>query len=562
MSMKKQHIRKFLIRHTLQFVQPLLWLCLMCLVAGLAYLKYEEANSATLYVQSVEREHCGIEYEDYATYIDAVTLDLNCHLTYGTTGDVVAERAEETPIGDDVLVELDDDAQIIEGKVVVRLADEELADDLETQLTEQFGEAIISIKPLFPETLLVSDRIVEYAATSSSYTQITDFLAENTEFEWYDDDAGGIKKLVEVSPTVTFSQDPLDMLDDQSYTDALAAPGGGMFATQSSEVNLDQRYLDHINHTELATCLPAWRSVKIAVVDNGFDLEHPDIKAQIIDAYDEADKDENAQVPNYKKERNHGTKEAGIIWATHNDFWISWVFPDSDLILIKSTKDTANGRDVTDGIQAIAKAYEMGAEVINLSRWGYTNVPLLERITKKVASEWVKIIAAAWNYNKSAPFYPAAYDRVIWVWAIDKENQKASFSNYGPWVDISAPWVDMMTTDLDNSYNPYNGTSEASPVVAWSLALAMSHGLTWNDLLNNVDDFGTWVDNLGIWVIDLWFMCEQFEQNAQTDPDTAWHNAALEVHQEKVDNIILLIGMVTILMGVLTGMIYVLREGE
>jgi len=49
------------------------------------------------------------------------------------------------------------------------------------------------------------------------------------------------------------------------------------------------------------------------------------------------------------------------------------------------------------------------------------------------------------------------------------------FSNYGDRVDVAAPGVDMLTTDLDNTYKKYSGTSEATPVVASAIALALSH---------------------------------------------------------------------------------------
>gem|GEM_PF-3453955 len=59
--------------------------------------------------------------------------------------------------------------------------------------------------------------------------------------------------------------------------------------------------------------------MKIAVVDNGFDTNHEDLDDAIVAMYDEADKDKNIQVPNYKKEWNHGTKEAGLIGAETDD---------------------------------------------------------------------------------------------------------------------------------------------------------------------------------------------------------------------------------------------------
>ncbi len=284
---------------------------------------------------------------------------------------------------------------------------------------------------------------------------------------------------------------------------------------------LPQRHLDSVWYAEIHQCLKKGAPIKVAIVDNGFDLLHLDLDDKIVAMYDEADDDDDVQVPNYKPERNHGTKEAWLVWAEHNDFGVRWIYPYAELILVKATKDTKSGRDITNGIEAVAKAYELGADVINLSRWGYANVPMLEKVTKKISEKWVYIVAAAWNYNKSEPFYPAAYDWVIWVAAVDHDGAKANFSNYGPWVDISAPWVDMLTTDLDNMYEEYHGTSEASPVVAWALALALSYWLTRDDILDNTFELRN--KDLWAWILDMRFICDMIPD---TLPDYEEHGSS------------------------------------
>ncbi len=515
--------------------------------------------------QSAEWEHCGIVFDDYETYQDAVALDINCRITLWESefANIDPSRLDDSleEPGEGVLVEYDKalEEKIVEWKIVVRADDDEIAEQVKEKLLSEFGESIIEIKKLFPDTSLLSDLIVEYKASDKSYTDITDYLSSVVEFEWVDDTTGEEKKLVRVNPNVAFEHKENKALDEQSREDSLiAVPNPNWFGVQSVEVDLTQWYLEHIGHQEVLECLPEWRPIKIAVVDNGFDLEHPDLKGKILKTYDEADKDENAQVPNYKKERNHGTKEAGIIWAEHNDIWIDWVFPHAELILVKSTRDDANGRDVTNGIEAIAKAYELWAEVINLSRWWYGDVPMLERITKKVASKGVKLIAAAWNYNKEEKFYPAAYDRVIWVSAIDQNNKKAKFSNYWSRVDIAAPGVNMVTTDLDNTYNPYNGTSEASPVVAWSIALAMSHGLDRKDISRNTQDI--WNEALWVGMIDLRFMCEEFEEKiSETDMQLASHaSPPKDVFTSRL--LIFVLSALCILFSLVTGMIDMIRR--
>lgn len=267
-----------------------------------------------------------------------------------------------------------------------------------------------------------------------------------------------------------------------------------------------QEHLEVIGFEKIEKCVERWLPVKVAIVDNGFDLVHEDLENEIVEMYDIADHDEDAQVPVYIKAWNHGTKEAGLVGATANDVWVQWVAPSSELIVIKSTKDTENGRDITHGIEAVAKAYDMWAEIINLSRWWFGNVPMLERITKKIANKWATIVAAAWNYNKEEEFYPAAYDWVIGVAAIGLDGSRASFSNYGDRVDISAPGEQIMTTDLNNTYNAFNGTSEAAPIVAGTIATAHSIWLSRLDVRKYVSDSaeqGMWLGSL-----DLDFFCD------------------------------------------------------
>jgi len=244
------------------------------------------------------------------------------------------------------------------------------------------------------------------------------------------------------------------------------------------------------------------------VIDNGFDLTHEDLVWKNMIWIDVADDDQNVQIPKIAKERNHGTLEAGLIWASHNDFGVKWIVPTSDLILLKSTKDTEHGADITHGIEALAAAYEQWATVVNMSWWWFNNVPMLERVSGEIARKWVQLIAAAWNYNKNEPFFPAAYDRVVWVAAIDTYGNKASFSNYGDRVDISAPGTEIMTTDLNNSYNRYNGTSESAPLVAGVIALLQSVLLEPSEIesrLAHSKEFGLWA-----WLLDISFLCEEW----------------------------------------------------
>ncbi len=107
---------------------------------------------------------------------------------------------------------------------------------------------------------------------------------------------------------------------------------------------------------------------------------------------------------------------------------------------------------------------------------------MVEKVTKALLKKNIILVAAAGNQNTEKSFYPAAYEGVIGVSAIDANNKRAVFSNYGDWVTISAPGVNIITTDLNDWYGDYQGTSEAAPIVAGAIGFALAHGYGWEDI--------------------------------------------------------------------------------
>jgi len=124
------------------------------------------------------------------------------------------------------------------------------------------------------------------------------------------------------------------------------------------------------------------------------------------------------------------------------------------------------GPAITHGYQGIEYAVRAGAKVISCS-WGGTGGGGQGRDAVNYAVENdVLFLAAAGNYNSSRRLYPAGYDNAIAVAATDAEDRKAGFSNYGAWVDISAPGVNVLSTHLNGNYQRMDGTSMACPLAA------------------------------------------------------------------------------------------------
>ncbi|MDU5949846.1 MAG: S8 family serine peptidase, partial [Paenibacillus macerans] len=114
------------------------------------------------------------------------------------------------------------------------------------------------------------------------------------------------------------------------------------------------------------------------------------------------------------------------------------------------------------------------AKVINMSLGNYADAQFLHEAIKYAYNHDVVLIAATGNDNTERPGYPAAYPEVLSVSATDFNLKKASFSNYGDYIDVMAPGESIASTYPDNQYAALSGTSMASPHVAALAALIRS----------------------------------------------------------------------------------------
>ena len=141
---------------------------------------------------------------------------------------------------------------------------------------------------------------------------------------------------------------------------------------------------------------------------------------------------------------------------------------------IQVTKITNANGDLTQGYPGMIYAADNGVDIINCS-WGSPSYNSShQNICNSVAQAGVLIVAAAGNDDYWTPpyyNYPSAYNNVLGVAATDQSDHMAGFSNYGGWVDISAPGVNIYATWATNSYASLSGTSMSSPIVAGVAAL-------------------------------------------------------------------------------------------
>ncbi|GAW92426.1 S8 family serine peptidase, partial [Calderihabitans maritimus] len=233
----------------------------------------------------------------------------------------------------------------------------------------------------------------------------------------------------------------------------------------------DQWGLPKINTPQAWDITRGSTTVKVAVVDTGVDLNHPDLQANLVGGYN-AINGGSAQDDN-----GHGTHVAGIIAAvTNNGIGVAGVAPQVKIIPVKVLDANGSGylSDVAEGIRWAA---DNGADVINLSLGASVDTYTMREAINYAYNKGVVIVAAAGNDYRGTVNYPAANDHVIGVSATDSEDFLAYFSNIGPQVDVAAPGLNILSTYWYQSSSTYaflDGTSMATPFVAGLAALIRS----------------------------------------------------------------------------------------
>lgn len=228
--------------------------------------------------------------------------------------------------------------------------------------------------------------------------------------------------------------------------------------------------------------------VKVAVLDTGMDVSHPDLKNNLYLAIDAAD--------NYSKltkdKSYHGTHVSGILAATtNNSIGISGVSNNNiELLNINVFWGNKDGAEAftSDILNGYNYAVKKGAQVINMS-FGrlvddnfYEDVDkqqdkLLEQAINNAKAKGIVTVCSAGNDNSTMKFYPSDFDACISVINIDQNDQKAFDSNYGTKKDISAYGVDIYSTIPYTNGQRYmydSGTSMATPIVCGVVSLMKS----------------------------------------------------------------------------------------
>jgi uncharacterized protein YjdB len=169
----------------------------------------------------------------------------------------------------------------------------------------------------------------------------------------------------------------------------------------------------------------------------------------------------------------HGTAVSGIIAAkTNNGLGIAGVVGSVNVrILPLQVANYAGDSYASDVISAIDYAIAKGADVINLSLGSNSYSALENDAVQRAIQAGVIVVAAAGNDRNSNYNYPASYDNVISVGAIDRTEHVSDFSNFNDKVTLVAPGDDIYSCGLYNSYSYHSGTSFSTPMITGIVAV-------------------------------------------------------------------------------------------
>ncbi len=316
-------------------------------------------------------------------------------------------------------------------------------------------------------------------------------------------DADAVAAKYSTLPEVEYAEPNYDIALDDSNLGEHVHPQDPRFDEQWA---LDNHGQDDGTEGADISAVRAWsvttgsEKVVVAVIDSGVDYTHSDLANNIwvrpatVPPYEDRQLGIIQDLHGYNAlennadpmdENGHGTHCAGIIGAEGgNNLGIAGVNWTVQIMPLKfmNAGGFGNTKDAIEAINYVIDRKEHGVNVRVISAsWGSTQKSsALEDIIRKANEAGILFVAASGNASANtdrSPHYPSSYNvpNVISVAALDRNDQLASFSNYGPKsVHIAAPGKDILSTWLNDDYEVHSGTSMATPVVAGVAALLLA----------------------------------------------------------------------------------------
>ncbi|MCW3052257.1 MAG: putative serine protease [Chthonomonadales bacterium] len=241
-------------------------------------------------------------------------------------------------------------------------------------------------------------------------------------------------------------------------------------ATYVNSVNYTQVHLgqtDALSQINGKAPLATGAGIIVAVLDTGATYTHPDLVGHYLPGY-------NVLAPNtlpwdvadgvLNYEVGHGTMVAGII---------ARVAPKATILPIRVLNGDGSGT-LFNLVKGIHYANTHGARVLNMSFNCSVKSGALNDALDESETMGVMLIASAGNDNLEQGVLPAVSHGSIAVGAVEANNTKSPYSNYGSFVRVVAPGSNIRSTFVDGGYATWSGTSFAAPFVSAEVALVLS----------------------------------------------------------------------------------------
>ncbi|TKB43964.1 Ig-like domain-containing protein [Thalassotalea mangrovi] len=245
-------------------------------------------------------------------------------------------------------------------------------------------------------------------------------------------------------------------------------------------------HLNKINMPE-AWSKSKGKGVVVAVLDTGVNKSHEDLKANLLPGYNIVSKNTDTTDTN-----GHGTKVAGVVAAvSNNSKGVASIAAEAKVLPVKISNRSDGVASLFDIARALSWAADNGADIANVS-YQITDSATVSGAAKSFYEKGGLVVAAAGNSGKSMSCTDNKY--IVTVSASTSSDGIASFSNYGPCIDVAAPGQGLQTTTKNGSYGSASGTSFAAPSTAAVLAVLKAANPTMKNseleslLENNADN--------------------------------------------------------------------------
>lgn len=210
--------------------------------------------------------------------------------------------------------------------------------------------------------------------------------------------------------------------------------------------------------------------VIVAVIDTGCDLDHLDIKNNIIKGFNFVDPSKDPYDDN-----GHGTHVAGTIAAENNEFGMVGISPKTKIMPVKALDGNGNG-NINNIAKAIAWSADNNADFIGMSLGSPSGSKILENAINYAAAKGSVIFCAAGNSGEDTDImYPAKYNNTIAIGAIDKNLNRTNFTCSGDTLDFLSPGQEILSCVPGGGYAIMSGTSMSTPFAIGCASLLLSY---------------------------------------------------------------------------------------